>query len=227
MSVLNKKMIVGIKKVNFYTTQEEASRMGSFGPALVDGQQCYYALGTGETPETGEEYKTAMRAIKDGVTYYVLTQSGEIQVEYEWTYKFIAPNGASQINNFASKLGVNPFDEDEFFGPYDDEVEDYDYSQRKVEIYYLGSTLQEVSDLNTTIDESQIKKTNIIDMYGELGLLVPYTSQDDELKAEFTSNVEAATESSVTSIDYDPDSDTLYFEDITHANQIFLIRKKL
>jgi len=229
MSVLSKKMTIGDKQVSFYTTAEEASVFGDCGPALVDGVQCYYPLGLGTSSETGIGYKTAQKVLKDGNEYFILTkaESSSGETTYEWTYKFIVPNGKSQIDNFAQKLGFNgPFDEDDFFGPYVDELDDYDYANRKIEIYYLGSTLQDVSDLSTTIDESQIKKTNIIDMYGELGLSVPYMAQDDSIKAEFTSKVEAATESSITSIDYDPSSDILYFEDITHSNQIFLIRKK-
>ena len=147
--------------------------------------------------------------------------------EYEWEYKFIVPSGASQIENFAQKLGQNTFTEEEFFGPYSEELEDYDYDNHMIELRYLGSTLQDTEDLTMEIDKTQIKKTGIIDAFGNEGLLIPYTSQSEELKDEFDNNVINAGEpNSNRSVDYYCDNDTLIFENKALSNQIYLIRKR-
>jgi len=155
----------------------------------------------------------------------VIVISEDATDNYEWSYKFIVPNGASQIENFAQKLGVT-ITEDEFYGPWSNELDDYDYAGRKIELRYLGSTLQDVDDLSTDIDKTQIKKTGIIDAYGNEGLLIPYMSQEESMKDEFDNNVVNAGEpNSNRAVDYYDDSDILLFESKALSNQIYLIRK--
>ena len=148
-------------------------------------------------------------------------------VDYSWSHRFIVPAGASQVKNFQEKLGET-FTEEEFYGIYDEEADDYDYSKRKVEMYYLGSTLQDPDEdtivLDNSILNSKIVKTSIIDMYGSDGLLIPLGSESNAVKNLFDSKVEAADESSIRSIDFYA-GDLLVFENKTSSNQIFLIRR--
>ena len=157
----------------------------------------------------------------------VIVVKEEEYIDYAWSHKFIVPSGASQITNFQAKLGEE-FTEDDFYGPYDENNDDYDYSKRKIEIYYLGSTLQNPDEDTIILDKnilaSQIKKTGITDLYGSNGLLVPLGSQSNEIKDLFDTKVAAGEEGSNRSIDFYA-GDLLIFENKVSSNQIFLIRK--
>lgn len=157
----------------------------------------------------------------------VITVDETEYVVYAWSHKFIVPSGASQVANFQTKLGET-FSDDDFYGPYNEENDDYDYTKRKIEMFYLGSTLQEPNEntiiLDDNISNEMIKKTGIIDLYGSNGLRIPLGSYNDEAKNSFDTKVAAAEESSIRSVDFYA-GDLLTFENKTSSNQIFLIRK--
>ena len=87
MSELTKKLDVDGKKVTFYTTTEEASQFGNYGPAIVDGLQAYYALGQADVKEHGSEFKTNLKVKKNNILYYMLTQGIKPFYAYTGLYK--------------------------------------------------------------------------------------------------------------------------------------------
>ncbi len=95
-------------QIPFYTTTGEASGYGAYGMANVGGTTCYYPLGTCVSAETGAEYKTPCKVIKEGTTYYMLT-SGTIQLTITVTQPFggtITVNGESGTK-FTVEKGSN------------------------------------------------------------------------------------------------------------------------
>jgi hypothetical protein len=65
------------KEITFYLDSELASKHGDFGYATVDGQECFYALGTCKDESTGLSFKTNIKATKNGIQYYILTNVKE------------------------------------------------------------------------------------------------------------------------------------------------------
>ena len=66
------------KEITFYTNLEHASRCGNYGMASVDGQNCYYGLGTCQDDDTGLGYSSGIPAFKSGKQYYILTEVPDI-----------------------------------------------------------------------------------------------------------------------------------------------------
>ena len=136
----------------------------------------------------------------------VIVVTTEHELEYAWSHKFIVSNGVSSIPNFQAQLG-EAFTEDDFYGPFNQELDDYEYDKRRIEVRYLGPTLQEPDSIDTILVDkaiitSSIKKTTITDMYGNDGLLMPLGTQETSIKNTFDDNVFAAEESSNRAIDY-------------------------
>ena len=153
----------------------------------------------------------------------IVRVSSETFYEYAWSYKIAIPNSISEMSGLASLINET-INEKMIYGPYIEENDDYDYNKRKIEIRYLGATLQEVSEPTLDVDDSKIIKTGIINTYGENGIQIPLTTQDNSIKDSFDSKVQAVNEYSLRSFSYYA-GDILTFEQKTLSNQILLIRK--
>jgi hypothetical protein len=153
----------------------------------------------------------------------VIRVSDEDFYEYDWSFKVGIPNSVSEIHGISQLINKN-IPEKYIYGIYDEDIDDYLYNKRKIEVRYLGATLQEFSNITLDIDESKIVKSGIIDTYGEDGLRIPLGTQSDTLKDAFDNNVESVNERSLRSFDYYA-GDVLTFENKTLSNQILLIRK--
>jgi len=153
----------------------------------------------------------------------IVRVSSETFYEYAWNYKIAIPNSISEMSGLASLINET-INEKMIYGPYIEENDDYDYSKRKIEIRYLGATLQEVLEPTLDVDDSKIIKTGIINTYGENGIQIPLTTQGNSVKDSFDSKVQAVNEYSLRSFNYYA-GDILTFEQKTLSNQILLIRK--
>jgi len=153
----------------------------------------------------------------------IIRVSNETFYEYAWSYRIAIPNSISEMSGLVSLINET-INEKMIYGPYIEEDDDYNYNKRKIEIRYLGATLQDVTEPTLDVDDSKIIKTGIINTYGEDGLQIPLTTQSDSVKDLFDSKVQSVNEYSLRSFNYYA-GDILTFEQKTLSNQILLIRK--
>ncbi|MBO6243739.1 MAG: Ig-like domain-containing protein, partial [Clostridia bacterium] len=74
----------------------------------------------------------------------IVRVSNETFYEYAWSYRIAIPNSISEMSGLASLINET-INEKMIYGPYIEEDDDYNYNKRKIEIRYLGATLQDVT----------------------------------------------------------------------------------
>ena len=193
-----------------------------FTPRATDVLQRFNGM-----PVETEEVKNPFGLFTQCIIRVLPKEAEDDTPEYVWTTTFALPSMASEVENFATKIGHASLTSEDMIGTYSDD--DSTYVQPTIELLFIG-TLKKVSTstdivLLSAAERTTLLNNDLLDAYPD-GLKVPISgiAANSEISAYEMKALSGAYMNSNGAYTYG--NGTLSFDYGADANNVYIIRKR-